>query len=192
MGRSTSPRQISRGSLACLYCITEASITLIKPVGGVLDNPEEVIRQVSSTQVVFNTHTSGDSDGGHIFFEDISLLSSINVTGSLRGHVKVGNSLAGNPHKAQPEFRSIASIEEATVSGGMQLLVKGGADLFVSTEIVSDVSLPKRVEGQFSVNSETRQEGSLAGSTVAEKSSLVRCSSRTKPRYYIYKDLSAF
>ncbi|KAI0972332.1 hypothetical protein F4678DRAFT_471865 [Xylaria arbuscula] len=138
--------------------ITGASVTLIQPFGGVLDNPEEVIRQVSSTRVVFNTHTSGDCDGVDIFFEDISLLRSISVSGSLGGYVKVGNPLAGNPHKAQPEFHLVASIDEATRPGGKQLSVKGGADLFISTEVISDVSLPRRVEGQFSVNSETRGE----------------------------------
>ncbi|KAI0411407.1 hypothetical protein F5X98DRAFT_380775 [Xylaria grammica] len=98
--------------------LRRASVSSIQPFSGVLGNPEEVVRLVSSIQIVFNTHTSGDFDGIDIFFEDFSSQGSTSVTGSLGGYVKVGNPYTGNPHKAEPEFRSISPTTEAACPRG--------------------------------------------------------------------------
>ncbi|KPM44509.1 hypothetical protein AK830_g2022 [Neonectria ditissima] len=139
-----------RGSIL----VSDATIAHIQPFGGVLDNPEEVVELRSDTQVIFNTHTSGDFDGVDIFLQpDSELPSSVNVSGLLGGYVKVGNVLAGNPHKAQPEFDLVVNTSEASRIGGKQLSIKGGVDLFISVEILADVPLPKRVEGEFAATS---------------------------------------
>ncbi|CAG9945999.1 unnamed protein product [Clonostachys rosea f. rosea IK726] len=140
--------------------VSDVKISHIKPFGGVLDNAEEEIRHISDSQIVFTTRTSGDFDGVDVFLEHGSPSPpSISVTGHLGGYVKVGNAFAGNPHKAQPQFRLIASETEASDVGGKQIEVKGGADLFVSVEIVADVPLPNRVEGTFSIKANTHSGG---------------------------------
>ncbi|CAI6099745.1 unnamed protein product [Clonostachys chloroleuca] len=140
--------------------VSDAKISHIKPFGGVLDIAEEEIKHISDSQIVFTTRTSGDFDGVDVFLErGSSLPSSISVTGHLGGYVKVGNALAGRPHKAQPQFRLIASETEASAVGGKQIEVKGGADLFVSVEIIADAPLPKRVEGTFSIKANSHSGG---------------------------------
>ncbi|KAF7553675.1 hypothetical protein G7Z17_g3453 [Cylindrodendrum hubeiense] len=128
--------------------VSDARISHVQPFGGVLDNPEEVVELRSETQVIFNTHTSGDFDGVDIFFSPTSKTPlTISISGLLGGYVKVGNALAGNPHKPQPEFNLIATEAEASRVGGKQVPIKGGAELFVSIEVLADVPLPTRVEG---------------------------------------------
>ncbi|KAK7408130.1 hypothetical protein QQX98_009721 [Neonectria punicea] len=69
--------------------VDNATIAHIQPFGGVLDNPEEEVELRSDTQVVFNTHTSGDFDGVDIILKaDSRLPSSISVSGLLGGYVK--------------------------------------------------------------------------------------------------------
>ncbi|KAK7421140.1 hypothetical protein QQZ08_010070 [Neonectria magnoliae] len=134
--------------------VDDATIAHVQPFGGVLDNPEEEVELRSDTQVVFNTHTSGDFDGVDIYLKaDSKLPSSISVSGLLGGYVKVGNALAGNPHQPQPEFTLLATTSEAIQNGGKQLCIKGGVELFVSVEILADVPLPRRVQGDFAVTS---------------------------------------
>ncbi|KAK6212298.1 hypothetical protein LQW54_005429 [Pestalotiopsis sp. IQ-011] len=133
--------------------VSGASISHVQAFGGALDNPEEEVRQASETQVVFHTHTSGDFDGVNIYLtNDSTMPTSISVTGHLGGYVKVGNAINGNPHKPQPTFSLTASTEEAQEYGGKQISIKGGADLFASIQMLSDVSLPRSVKGEFSVS----------------------------------------
>ncbi|KAF2121016.1 hypothetical protein BDV96DRAFT_683396 [Lophiotrema nucula] len=140
--------------------ISGASIANIQPFSGVSDNPEDTIALISETQVAFNTRTSGDFDGVDIFFASGSKPpSSISVTGSLGGYVKVGDVLAGNSHKPQPEFSLVATEEEIAQLGGKLIDVKGGAELFVSAEMFVDVPLPQKVEGVFSLNRKDRASG---------------------------------
>ncbi|ETS75917.1 hypothetical protein PFICI_12861 [Pestalotiopsis fici W106-1] len=132
--------------------VSGAAISHVQPFGGVLDNPEELIKLASETQVVFETHTSGDFDGVDIYFKESSASpTSISVTGHLGGYVKVGNALNGNPHKSQPTFSLTTSAAEAGQSGGKQISIKGGAELFASVEHLVDAPLPRRVEGEFSI-----------------------------------------
>lgn len=130
--------------------VTGAVISHVRPFGGVLDNPEDVIEQASETQVIFNTRTSGDSDGVDIFFgPGPEMPSSISVTGKLGGYVKVGNVLDGNPHKPQPEFRLAANRHELEQDDGKQIEINGGAELAISAKALLDISLPRRVEGDY-------------------------------------------
>ncbi|KAH8890356.1 hypothetical protein GQ53DRAFT_807122 [Thozetella sp. PMI_491] len=140
--------------------VSDAAISHVQPFGGIADNPEDVVRKISDTQVVFNTRTSGDFDGVDIFFASESKLpSSISVTGHLGGYVKVGNALLGNPHKAQPRFSLVTSESEAGQPGGKQVDIKGGAELFVSAEVVPDVPLPRRVEGSLTIEASSHVAG---------------------------------
>ncbi|PKS05149.1 hypothetical protein jhhlp_008516 [Lomentospora prolificans] len=140
--------------------VTGATIDDIKPFGGVSDKPEDTVETRSDTQIVFDTKTSGDFDGVDIFFTSASELPSlIEVTGHLGGYVKVGNALAGNPHKAQPTFNLQASSGEAGSVGGKQISIQGGADLFVSVESLLDVHLPTRVSGQISLLPVSKEVG---------------------------------
>lgn len=126
----------------------EAVIHRLEPFGGVVNNPEDVVRQASDTHVVFDTRTSGDVDGVDIYLAPGSNPPSvINVTGTLGGYVKVGDALAGNPHKQQPQFALSAEKQEAEAIGGKTITVQGGAELFVSAEILFEVELPAHVEG---------------------------------------------
>lgn len=128
--------------------ITGAQIASIEPFGGIVDNPEEQIEQLSSSQVRFATHTSGDFDGVDIFFVN-GIPDTITVTGSLGGYVKVGDALAGNPHKPQPIFSLVTSRHELEESSMRDTEIAGGAELFVSAELLADVALPRKVKGEL-------------------------------------------
>ena len=136
-----------------------STIASIRPIGGVLDVPEEVIEQTTANQIRFQTRTSGDFDGVVISFDEPSNLpSKISVSGTLDGYVKVGDVLEGNPHKAQPVFEQDSSAEEAAKDGGKVIEIKGGADLFVSAEIVSDAPLPRDINGEIVVKGKSQGE----------------------------------
>ena len=140
--------------------VSGAAIKSIWPFGGVAESPEEKVSLLSDTHVVFTTRTSGDFDGVDIFFHS-KLPSSLRVTGSIGGYVKVGDPLKGNPHKAHPVFDLAATREEASQSGGKTLSIRGGADLFVDVEVIEDVSLPRRVSGKFELSTTNTAPGSL-------------------------------
>ena len=136
-----------------------STISSIRPFGGVLDVPEEVVERITGNQIHFQTRTSGDFDGVVISFDDSgNLPSGISVSGTLDGYVKVGDVLKGNPHKAQPAFELFASAQEATGEGGKAIEIKGGVDLFVSSEIVPDVPLPHDVKGGIVVRGKSKGE----------------------------------
>ncbi|KAF6791050.1 hypothetical protein CSOJ01_14426 [Colletotrichum sojae] len=135
--------------------VSGVAISHVRPFGGVLDNAEDEIKQLSPTQVVFETRTSGDFDGVDIFLDDASgTPTTVSVSGHLGGYVKVGDALKGNPHKAQPRFNLVATGEDLTREGGVRDDIAGGADLFVSIDGLLDVPLPKRVDGSFTVEAE--------------------------------------
>ena len=140
--------------------ITGAEIASIKTFGGIVDNPEEQITRVSSSQVTFTTHTSGDFDGVDIFFADGKVPDKISVTGQLGGYVKVGNALTGNPHKPQPTFSLLASRDELEKSKTKDIDIAGGAELVVSAELLADVALPRKVEGELRLSNSARIAGS--------------------------------
>jgi hypothetical protein len=136
-----------------------STIASIRPFGGVLDVPEEVIEQTTTNQIRFQTRTSGDFDGVVISFDEPgNFPSKISISGTLDGYTKVGDVLKGNPHKAQPAFQLSASAEEAALDGGKILEIKGGVDLFVSAEIVPDAPLPREVRGEIRVEGRSRGE----------------------------------
>ncbi|RMD41585.1 hypothetical protein DV735_g3517, partial [Chaetothyriales sp. CBS 134920] len=133
--------------------LTGATASRIEALGGIRDDPESTVRLVSETHVSFDSKTSGDFDGVDIFFpRELDLPDSVSITGLVGGYVKVGDALKGNPHNAQPEFSLLASREEASTTGGKQIEIRGGADMFVSAEILDDVALPRRAEGQIEVD----------------------------------------
>lgn len=75
------------------------------------------------------------------------------MTGTLDGYVKVGNALSGNPHKPQPSFSLTATSRELIKKAGKQIRIRGGAELYVRAEILLDVRLPHRVEGELEISS---------------------------------------
>ena len=138
-----------RGSIL----ITGAAVDFIKPFGGVTENPEDQIVLLSPSQITFATRTSGDFDGVEIFLRETdNLPTSVTVSGRLDGYVKVGDALIGNPHVPQSDFQLLAVGGELQEDGCKILNIKGGADLFVSIELVADVELPRRVDGAFSLD----------------------------------------
>lgn len=131
----------------------EARIIDLQPFGGVLDVPEEVVERRSDNSVSFETRTSGDFDGVLVTFDsDDKLPSAVKIQGTLGGYVKVGDALKGNPHKPQPEFEFEASAEDLVGSGGKRWEIDGGTGLFVSAELVGDVSLPTQVTGDVPIS----------------------------------------
>lgn len=133
----------------------EARIIDLQPFGGVLDVPEEVVERRSDNSVSFETRTSGDFDGVLLTFDkDDNLPSAVKIQGTLGGYVKVGDALKGNPHKPQPEFEFEASAEDLVGSGGKRWAIDGGAGLFVSAELVGDVSLPTQVTGDVPISAQ--------------------------------------
>ena len=140
--------------------VSDATISHIRPFGGVAVNPEDTITQDSPTQIRFSTRTSGDFDGVDIFFTpDSPLPRSISVTGSLGGYVKIGDAIAGNPHKPQPNFSLIATKDDLSQGEGKQITISGGAELYVNAKLVLDVQLPHRVEGEFQLQDAPHNEG---------------------------------
>ncbi|KAK3381189.1 hypothetical protein B0H63DRAFT_545642 [Podospora didyma] len=141
--------------------VSGATIAGIRPFGGALDNPEDVVRLASETQVVFETRTSGDFDGVDIALagDSETMHDSVSVTGHLGGYVKVGNVLEGNPHKPQPRFGLVSTGPELAKVGGRRIEVAGGVELFVSAETLLDVPLPPRVEGRFEIKANSHVAG---------------------------------
>lgn len=138
-----------------------AEVLKLKKFGGVSYQPEECITQIQPSSVIFQTHTSGDSDGVDLSFKRDFLPQNIKISGKIGGYVKVGDALKGNPHKAQPTFNLEATLEEALVKGGKSIEIKGGAELFVKVEVVPSEQLPRRVEGSLSFQLR-RAQGSRA------------------------------
>lgn len=126
---------------------SDASIESLLPFGGLEDNAEDYVTGTGDQSVSFQSKTSGDTDGVNISLRGDKMPSTITVMGSLGGYVKVGDALAGNPHKPQPTFSVETSWEEALVSGGKSITIKGGAELFVRVEAIPAVELPRRVQG---------------------------------------------
>ena len=135
--------------------LTGATIDRIEPFGGALDNPEDSIRQTSSSQIIYSTRTSGDFDGVDIYFTPSSNRTEgdfvVSVTGQIGGYVKVGNALLGSAHKAQPEYSLQCTPEELGSEDGKSVSIAGGAELFVSAQMLSDVALSTRVSGECTV-----------------------------------------
>lgn len=133
----------------------EAKISSVRPFGGVLDVPEELVERNSDNAVSFETHTSGDSDGVLVSFEDNEKLpNAVKIQGKLGGYVKVGDPLKGNPHKQQPVFEFEASAQDLDGKGGKRWEIAGGAGLFVSAELVDEVALPTQVTGSVPISAQ--------------------------------------
>ena len=96
----------------------------------------------------------------NIILQDDRKPSTVTVSGSTGGYVKVGDALAGNPHKPQPTFTIEASWDEAVKPGGRVIEIRGGAELFVRIEAIPDVELPRRVQGGVTI--EGQAEGNRA------------------------------
>lgn len=98
--------------------------------------------------VTFHSHTSGGIDGAHITFNpETPLPSHVLIKGTIDGYVKVGNPLAGNPHKSQPNFQLEASWDEITAPGGKSIQILDGCELFVRIEAIPSTPLPTHVQG---------------------------------------------
>lgn len=130
----------------------------VQPFGGMAHSPEDHVSQIDATTVSFQSRTSGDFDGMNLHFRgDAILRCSIRIEAKLGGYVKIGDVLAGNPHRPHPQVSLHASLDEITRAGGKMLSIEGGAGLFVRVELVPEVNLPKRVQGKFEVSK--RQTG---------------------------------
>ena len=128
------------------------TIQQLHPFGGLMNVPEDQVTQVDDQTVSFRTRTSGDFDGMNLHFSDPkSLPHVVRIVSKLGGYVKIGNVLAGNPHKPQPEASLIATLEELSAPEGKVLDVQGGAELFLKAELVPDVQLPRRVQGKLEI-----------------------------------------
>lgn len=138
-----------------------AAIAKIEPFGGLNDNLEDQSSQKSERTVTFDSRTSGDVDGVNIFLIDPSSEISITVSGTIGGYVKVGDALAGNPHKAQPAFEIKASWDEARQPGGKHIEISGSAEAFVRVEAIPEITLPRRVQGTASFAGEAGQERAI-------------------------------
>ncbi|PPJ56857.1 hypothetical protein CBER1_09982 [Cercospora berteroae] len=134
----------------------DVTITGTTPFGGLRYDPEDEINQSDSHSVLFASRTSGDTDGVHISFAG-NLPSSVTIARSIGGYVKVGDALAGNPHKPQPTFSLTADVEELR-PGGKRVEIKGGAELFISAELVPDLQLPLEVSGEVEFEGNAGEE----------------------------------
>lgn len=139
----------------------DASVQSYEIFGGFDDNPEDFVKQLDSTKIGFSSRTSGDTDGAHLHFKDGKLPSTIAITGTLHGYVKVGDPLAGNQHKAQPTYELTATWEELAKPGGKSISIAGGAELFVRAEVIPDVALPVEVQGTASFNATQGDEKAI-------------------------------
>ncbi|OGE53113.1 hypothetical protein PENARI_c008G11295 [Penicillium arizonense] len=128
----------------------EGAVQNVVPFGGLEDNTEDYSRLSGNHTVEFSSKTSGDIDGVNIALQDNSPPPKIFIAGSLGGYVKVGDALAGNPHKAQPNFQLETSWEEASRPDGTMVEILGGAELFVRVEAIPRVDLPQRTQGRAS------------------------------------------
>jgi hypothetical protein len=128
----------------------EGAVQNVVPFGGLEDNTEDYSRLSGNHTVEFSSKTSGDIDGVNIALQDNSPPRKIFIAGSLGGYVKVGDALAGNPHKAQPNFQLETSWEEASRPDGTMVEILGGAELFVRVEAIPRVDLPQRTQGRAS------------------------------------------
>lgn len=130
----------------------DAIVERVYPFGGFEDNPEDFARVSGNHTVEFSSKTSGDIDGVNIYLKGNETPSTVTASGSLDGYVKVGDPLAGNPHKPQRNFNIETTLEEvAATSDGKLLEIRGGAGLFVRIEAVPDLNLPRRVKGTISL-----------------------------------------
>lgn len=75
--------------------------------------------------------------------------------------MKVGDALAGNPHKRQPNFQLEASWDEVVLPGGKSIEILGGCELFVRVEVVPEISLPRRAQGSVSFSGEHGEESAI-------------------------------
>ncbi|KAJ5762716.1 hypothetical protein N7533_001397 [Penicillium manginii] len=140
----------------------DAAVERVLPFGGFEDNPEDFARVSGNNTVEFSSKTSGDIDGVNIYLKSNETPSTITISGSLGGYVKVGNPLSGNPHKPQPSFNIEATWEEvSTVSDGKYVDIRGGAGLFVRIEAVPDLNLPRRVKGTLSLPPNSQESRSV-------------------------------
>jgi len=130
--------------------VSDTTVKDILPFGGFEDNTEDFTHQAGESTVEFSSKTSGDLDGVNVVLRSTKPPQKIRIAGSLGGYVKVGDALAGNPHKAQPTFELGASWEEAKRPDGKVIEILGGAELFVRVEAIPQVELPQRVQGQAS------------------------------------------
>jgi hypothetical protein len=146
--------------------IRGSKIKSFAPFGGILDVPEDYVRgsmeSDPDTNLKFSSRTSGDSDGVVIFLDDAdaAALEGIDFVCDIGGYVKVGDPLRGNAHKAQPRVELHASRDELSVENGVAEKVKGGVEMFVQAELVSDVQLPHFVSGQLVLEGKEKGETS--------------------------------
>ncbi|CAI7625549.1 unnamed protein product [Penicillium glandicola] len=128
----------------------ESTVQDVLSFGGLEDNTEDYAQPRGNHTVEFSSKTSGDLDGVNIVLQDDRSPRTIRVSGLLGGYVKVGDTLAGNPHKAQPTFQLEASWEEIKRPDGKVVEILGGAELFVRVEAIPKAELPRRIQGRAS------------------------------------------
>ncbi|PYI03685.1 hypothetical protein BO78DRAFT_431900 [Aspergillus sclerotiicarbonarius CBS 121057] len=148
----------------------ESTVQDVLPFGGLEDNVEDYARTRGKHSVEFSSKTSGDLDSVHVNLQG-DTPRTIRVAGSLGGYVKVGDVVAGNPHKAQPTFQLEASWEEIQCPDGKLIEILGGAELFVRVEAIPRVELPQRIQFEHHsvVKTLDRARSTLLGESGVEK-----------------------
>jgi hypothetical protein len=138
----------------------DVSIKNMETFGGFAYNPEDQISKIDGHSLNFSSRTSGDTDGVHLSFDN-DMPRSISISGKLGGYVKVGDPLAGHPHKPQPTFDLEASWDEICSPGGKRIEIMGGAELFVSIQAIADESLPTELSGSMHVSGARGEEKAI-------------------------------
>ncbi|KAL5335323.1 hypothetical protein BJX70DRAFT_401738 [Aspergillus crustosus] len=143
----------------------DSSIQNVVLFRGLENNPEDFARKTDNNATSFSSKTSGDLDRVNITLNALGSWGpqpTVTVSGSMGGYIKVGDALARNPHKAQPSFILKVSWEEASRPGGKQIGIQGGAEMFVRVEAVPDIKLPRRVQGDVTLDRTTTTETTRA------------------------------
>lgn len=111
---------------------------------------EESSWRASPTEIAFHSDTYGDADSIEIEVSHLSDLRLV-VDGTIDSFVKVGDTLKRNPFVHRPDFHWEVSGADLLREGRLQLDL-GGTELFLALERLTDVELPRVVEGELGVS----------------------------------------
>ena len=126
-------------------------------VGRGFEHNEEACWRKSMTQIGFHSDTYGDTDSIEI---DVSNLAqcTIRIEATLDGYVKVGNPLDGNPFAHCPSVSWEMSGQDLMDNSQVRKEL-GGADLFLCVERLTDVALPREINGSLTIKKENGPHG---------------------------------
>lgn len=111
---------------------------------------EENCWRAGPNKIGLRTDTYGDADAVEIDMSNLAH-STIKVSGTIDGYVKVGNPLDGNPFVHCPTFELEVSGAELLAHGRIRKEL-GGTELFVAVERMSASPMPRDVSGTFDLD----------------------------------------